>query len=220
MPRMRTLLTTLLLSAVGVGCGGSVSGASHDGGGPDVFNDAKNPQDGGGPNEDGPIGDSEISDAEPWSAVCPASAPTVGSACSQDMLFCEYGDAWWNVACDTVVRCYGGQWIHAEAGGSGCLPAPGPNPPACPTSGTAIGPCPEAGLTCNYLQGVVCQCLTAAAAPDAGPKWDCIPEPGCPTTRPRLGSPCTGGVSCTYELCAYMEICQNDVWQPQSYSCQ
>lgn len=165
--------------------------------------------------------DGEVSDAAPWSPVCPASPPAVGSACSsdQDMVFCEYGDAWWNVACDTIERCYGGQWIQAEAGNGSCLPPPGPNPAECPAGGTAIGACPEAGLTCNYLQGVVCLCSTAGA-PDAAPNWDCIPEPGCPTTRPRLGAPCMGSLGCTYELCAYNEICQSGVWQPQSYICQ
>ena len=44
-----------------------------------------------------------------WSTVCPATQPTTGGACGGDAV-CEYGSAWWDVSCDTVMQCTAGAW--------------------------------------------------------------------------------------------------------------
>jgi hypothetical protein len=220
---MRALITLSLVFALG--CGGSTSASPQDGGGQP---DGTNQKDTGTQGDSGAPLDSAVpdgawgipSDGGPWSAVCPETAPAVNSSCSHDMLVCEYGDAWWNVACDTVVVCSFGQWTLRQTGGGPCLGKPGPNQPGCPSnSGTIVesSACPEAGLTCNYEQGVVCGCFGSA---DAGSGWNCQPARDCPTSRPRLGAACSGQQECTYVLCAYSEQCVGNVWQPHEYVCQ
>lgn len=194
----------LLASAVTIGCGGRTNGDAAPSG------DSGSGSGSGGSSE---AGDSDSANAN-WSLVCPDSAPTVGTACTQDQLQCEYGDAWWNVSCDTTVQCIGGQWIADQPSTSPCLPAPGPNPPSCPQNPTAIGhtACPQLDVECVYGQGVFCTC--DSNDPDGGnPYWGCLPEPGCPASRPRLGAPCAGGQVCTYESCVYTQQCADGVWQ-------
>jgi len=211
--------TSFALLAFTLGCGGNVGGSRPTDGG----NAMDSSIDSGGTIDSGTPGDAwgVPADGGRWSPLCPETPPSVGSACSQDMLQCEYGDAWWNVACDTVVQCYSGQWGLDSLGVQPCLGKPGPNPPQCPTSGSIVNhtPCPNAGLTCNYEQGVVCQCF---GSQDGGFGWDCPLDSTCPTSRPRLGAPCSGAQGCTYDLCAYSEWCPNDggVWQAQPYNCQ
>lgn len=221
-----SLFTVCALATSSGACGGNVSSsaASSDAAASDVGVKDSSPSDSTGPTDSGApvdVADAEP-DGEPWSPVCPETAPSVGSSCSQAMLSCEYGDAWWNVACDTVLVCSQGQWGLAEVGGSPCLGKPGPNPPGCPTNAAYIAvnsACPDAGLTCNYLQGVVCQCLADHVSVDAGPYWDCVPASNCPTTRPRIGAQCSGTAGCTYELCSYAEICASGIWQPLETMC-
>jgi hypothetical protein len=218
--RRGRMVTLAFLGVTALGCGGAVeSSPPADGGGTtdSTSTDSGNPPDSGQPHGDA----GGEADGGPWSVVCPATVPGIGSPCSQDTIVCEYGDAWWNVACDTIAQCSSGQWSATSLGVEPCLGAPGPNPPQCPTNGYIVDktPCENLGLTCNYLQGVVCQCVSDAPT-DSGSIWDCPLDPTCPTTRPRLGASCVGEQTCTYELCAYSEICQGGVWQPQPDNCQ
>jgi hypothetical protein len=166
-------------------------------------------------------------DGGPWSPVCPLSNPGEGAACSQLGLQCEYGDAWWDVSCNQVLVCLNGVFTSQSFGGSTCEPQPGPNPPSCPpdtgsfTSNIACPPA-ENGLICSYGQGSSCTCQTLRGVPDSGTLWECNPESGCPSTRPRIGEPCNGGLTCAYVegvwgsrlgRVAIPEYCSRHVWQ-------
>jgi hypothetical protein len=190
------------LAGVTCACGGSVANAGPDGGGPD-----------GGSEQSGP-----------WSPVCPESAPAVGSPCTQDMLQCEYGDAWWNVSCDVVMQCMGGQWTADTqlSDPTTCTPKPGPNVADCPQSPMDVGTgtvCAQVDEQCFYGQNGNCTCTITNAGPppdtDAAPKpyWQCVPGPGCPGIRQRLGSACTSTNLCFYVVCGYQQVCQDGVWQ-------
>jgi hypothetical protein len=181
--------------------------------------------DGSGPSDsstvtDGSQTDSGDDSSGPWSPVCPQNQPPLGTSCPQMGLYCEYNEAWWNVNCSSVVYC-GTTWGVGAPGGSPCLPEPGPNPASCPVNPSFIHggtPCPEAGLTCYYEQGITCDCFSLSEA--GSPGWSCLPEATCPSSRPRLGSPCNVTGPCTYEYCAYVEGCVNGMWQPMQISCQ
>jgi hypothetical protein len=195
-------------AAFGAGCGGRTGGAPAGDGG-------------GGTDDDGGADAGSQADAGPWSSVCPASQPAVESACSSEGLECEYGDSWWNVSCDQVVKCTKGLWVTFRPSSSTCLPQPGPNPADCPADPGVIATgstCPSASLQCFYGQGVDCQCV-ASDVDGGAPTWDCKPEPGCPSSRPRLGASCSGIELCTYEICVFAEHCDNGVWQGATIGC-
>lgn len=219
----------LFLSALLSGCGGSVSGSpSADSGTGDGTVDGAPIEAGadGSATDGAELGDAAhdegVADAPDdterdggWSPVCPDTVPMVGSACQTPSgVYCEYNPAWWNVSCSTIVVCSGGVWANGAPCTTPCFPEPGPNPGACPQNPTGIpdtSPCPEAGITCNYDQGVSCSCIPLGP-PDAGDGWHCYPEPGCPSARPRLGAACTSSTFCTY--LAVPEECRNGAWQP------
>ena len=204
----RFLRRGVLLGAVTVAaCGGrsglsleddSSSVSSTDGGGGGVWGQSTGPG--------------------PWSPVCPETAPATGSACSTADAYCEYGEAWWDVSCDTVVQCLDGSWQPAAVSQQTCFPAPGPNSALCPGDPLAIPPgaaCSHPGLACYYGQGAVCICGLPVGpdALDAGSEWACGPDPGCPGARPRLGAPCTGDSLCEYnDASGFAEVCQGGTW--------
>jgi hypothetical protein len=211
-----------LLSLALLACSGAVAplGPGVDAGPTDASShDAAPPSDG-----DIPDGYIIVDASPPWSPVCPASKPAVGSACSDENLQCEYGDAWWNVACDAVLQCQQGKWQIDHVSYVPCTPAPGPNPAACPPSyadvpqGTS---CNDNGESCVYSQAM-CSCRTPLGPvfEDGGASWYCLPEVGCPMPRPRIGTGCTGAATyCTYAECEYSQECTNGVWQGQEEAC-
>ena len=210
---------SFLAAILALGCGGKTSGEQQLG---DSGSSSGGPSDTGGSPDAGSdsLPSWDASDDAPWSAVCPIATPTIGSACNGNGTECEYGDAWWNVSCDTIVACSSGQWSDYEASGQTCLPAPAPNSQSCPPDYGVIvqkSACPNAGLECFYGQGAYCECLGADAALGGG--WRCLPETGCPSTRPRLGSPCDSIYTCTYAECAYAEVCSEGVWQSDRIGC-
>jgi hypothetical protein len=217
----RLALLSLLLPLSAAGCGGSTAlGEGGDGGARD-----SSVQDGA--TADAPsLPDTGNPDASPWSAVCPASAPTPGDACSQENLQCEYGAAWWNIACDKVLQCQSGVWAAAMLAFDPCTPAPGPNASVCPSSYAAVptgAACGAQGTNCLYPQGE-CSCQFPLGGPlqiDGGnASWQCLPEPGCPWPRPRIGSACSSnGQSCTYEACSYGQLCSGGTWQGSLEGC-
>jgi hypothetical protein len=198
----------------GIGCGGRTS-------------DTEQPSDGAGGDSGAVISDAgdvipswDASQDVEWSPVCPVAMPTVGDSCSIGATVCEYGSAWWNVSCDQVFQCYSGTWTDYEASGQTCLPAPAPNSQSCPVGSGVIvqhSACPTDGLECFYGQGAHCICSGDDAAPGAG--WSCLPETGCPSTRPRLGAACDSVFTCTYTECAYAEVCTNGIWRPDRPGC-
>jgi hypothetical protein len=224
-----------LASSVLIGCGGSFAtsdSVGDGGGGGDAgTHDASPPGDDAGPLPDGGSADSSPADASPpWSPSCPASTPALGSSCSVEGVACEYGDAWWNVACDPVVQCQGGVWTTYElfSFAAPCSPEPGPNPSSCPATEGDVSQgsvCSDTSLSCVYAQGV-CSCQVSLGGPiliDGGQHayWGCLPESGCPWPRPRLGTACVSSeaMTCTYEACAYGQGCDNGLWQPLEEGC-
>jgi hypothetical protein len=212
MPSMRTLMSALSLT-LAVGCGGSTAISPQDGG--------RETDSGGQDSDDDAIDGGQPDATGPWSLVCPAMAPTAGATCTQDSLQCEYGDAWWSISCDQVLGCSHGVWISETPSASTCLPQPGPNPSSCPSNPSFIQNgrvCSQAGLTCYYGQGAICSC-DSLPNDAGGAQWGCIPDPGCPSSRPRLGAPCTGTAACTYEACVFAEMCSKGVWQAAQIGC-
>jgi hypothetical protein len=188
---------------------GSSSGASSSGctsfvdaGEPDA-NDWGQPVDGGA-----------------WSPICPNTQPASGTKCSPEAVgqYCEYGSAWWSSACDTVMYC-GTQdkvWANYNPSSTGCLPEPGPNCATCPTSPSGLaGLCSSAGVTCHYGLGSNCSCSTPPGAESAA--WNCFPPAGCPSTRPRIGAPCTSSppLGCPYSCYEGVSCAApGPTWQP------
>ncbi len=208
----------ILLGSLGLvsttACGGSVQGSPGDGG--------QNSDDGaidGASNSDGSAGDGGTPwgvppDGGPWSPICPEMPPTLGTACSlaAESAWCEYGDAWWDLSCDTLVQCVAGQWTVVQTL-SPCFPQPGPNSSECPaTPGAVQGPCADAGLTCYYGMGLFEGCRATC---HAGPMWTEGPQGGCPDARPRFGSACEApGLVCNYgDPSGLLLECVQDVWQ-------
>lgn len=144
-----------------------------------------------------------------WSAVCPASEPAQGSACSADEIDCEYG-------CGNVLTCADGTWGGASLFGSIGPCDAGANPASCPASLSAITPGASCSNgRCEYATGF-CECDSPQdPTPDAGSTWSCGPQAGCPVSRPRVGSTCTTeNQECDYQQCGSHEVCTNGAWQP------
>jgi hypothetical protein len=186
---------------------------SEEGGGPQTED-----MDGGAETAPGNTSWGVPMDGGPWSAVCPLSEPNIVlTRCSQPGLQCEYGEAWWGIACDQVLECSQAYWqtvSGARLANTTCEPEPGPNAPSCPPDTQSFkskSPCTstQMGLMCFYGQGTSCTCVQSV--PDSGPLWDCSPDPGCPSTRPRVGAPCNTGLLCTYG--SVTEFCSGSVWQ-------
>jgi hypothetical protein len=162
--------------------------------------------------------------------VCPATIPSLGSACSVEGVTCEYGGAWWSVACDSFVSCQGGAWTKYAVTTfvPPCSPEPGPNPSSCPATEADVpqGTCMDTSLSCFYGAGF-CTCQEPLGGPvllvDGGQPayWGCLPENGCPWPRPRVGAACSfpSSTGCTYAACAYGQDCVNGVWQPMEEGC-
>ena len=225
-------LLAAALAGLTLGCGGAVSGLSS---GTDAgASDGADHHDASPLPFDGDVPDSFVGDSSsPWSPVCPTAAPAAGTACSQENLQCEYGSAWWSVACDTVMQCQasapggaGGQWSVYKPSYEPCTPQPGANPPSCPADFGSVpqgSSCSTNGVACYYAQGL-CQCQVPLGGPieiDGGTGyWGCVPEQGCPFPRARLGTACTSeGAFCTYEECSYGQTCSKGIWQATLEAC-
>jgi hypothetical protein len=216
---MVRILSVAIVIAVGcfpAGCGGRTSGGPQpgdSGGASDSSGDSVSDSS----SDSGTLADAwgVPADGGPWSPVCPKTLPAQGTSCTQDMLQCEYGIAWWNAACDTITQCSNGAWGNIQPSTGPCLPAPGPNAASCLVNPGAIQSgitaCSQVGLTCWYGQGAECTCTVDGDA-GSSPTWYCRPEPGCPSTRPPVGAGCALPVACTYAGC-FVEQCQNGIWQ-------
>jgi hypothetical protein len=225
-PSIPLLVVATALAGLTFGCGGSVFTGAPGGGDSGAHDSGPGPSDGGGP--DGSGGPDAFGDDSPapWSPVCPETLPTTGSSCSKENVQCEYGSAWWSVACDQVVQCEGGQWTIFQPSFEPCQPQPGPNTAACPADFASVpqgSACSTDGLSCVYAEGQ-CACQVPLEGPvqiDGGTGyWGCVPEQGCPFPRARLGTSCTNAqADCTYEECSYAQTCEDGVWQAQEEAC-
>ena len=208
---MRAHIAISLLG-LSVGCGGNVTGSNDAG----PANDTGEPTDSGGLDAWG-----VNPDGGPWSPVCPVTLPLAGSSCSDnDMLMCEYGDAWWDVGCDTVVQCIRGVWASVSVGSSvTCFPLAS-NPSTCPVNPEVSqgASCPQDQELCFYEEGAFCECHQEGQQ-DGGPVWRCGPtDSGCPSSRPRIGAGCSSSPICTYAGCLNL-VCMNGTWQYEVISC-
>lgn len=189
----------LLVLGLSLGCGGSVAGSQPPDGGLDAE-------------------PADVDSNEPWSTVCPESAPPLGTSCTIGaMVSCEYGSSWWDVSCDSAFSCSNGAWIEDHPSSEACFPAPGPNSASCPTSPSTItngSACSAAGLACHYGTGAFCDCFANGTDADAAPSWSCGPSGGCPSSRPRLGATCSTGEMCYYgDPSGFFEQCVGGTWQ-------
>jgi hypothetical protein len=166
------------------------------------------------------VGDDASRDA--WSPVCPANAPTVGAACPEDALFCEYV-ATQGASCDEIVLCSGGVWASSLPPGSPTGCPSGPNSAACPATFQGVpsgGACAETA-TCQYPDGF-CVCASVLLPEVTAPEmlWRCGPEPGCAAAPPRLGASCSAlGMTCTYPSCVGVTCTEQGDWQPSGLAC-
>jgi len=139
-------------------------------------------------------------------------------------LLCEFGDDPL-VQCNALASCgVDGAWIVSgppDVGDSGC---PTVLPPACPSTFAAAEDasvaCSPSLLFCTYPDGM-CACDPDGFTPDGGAyayAWTCSAPPasGCPSTRPRFGTACTGASTCaytTYPCGSYESACSCGAWR-------
>jgi hypothetical protein len=209
--------------------GPSDTGTTVDSGSPDPSDSGGGGSDGnGGQDGDsgtGPTKDASSADVVPPNDLCPVSPPATGASCTQENVQCEYGSAWWSVACDTVLQCEVGHWTAYQPSTEPCSTEPGQNGASCPANyASAEGnSCVLQSGPCVYSQA---ECLCQAPVvgqPGDGGTWACLPQAGCPFPRPNLGTMCTGGGSglnaCKYEVCTYEQVCTSGLWQAQLIEC-
>ncbi|MGH7438386.1 MAG: hypothetical protein ACRENE_22100, partial [Polyangiaceae bacterium] len=152
-------------------------------------------------------------------AACPPSYAEAGAASECTTPTCVYPEG--NCACHVVPTT-----PTFDGGGATYFSCNQPPLPAgCPSSvetAADAGSCPTAGLGCYFGAGT-CSCMLN----DAGSAWKCTKlAPGCPATRPRLGSACdlAGPSQCTYGslkcatplsevLRCYRTSCDAGIWQ-------
>ncbi len=216
----------------GSGSGSSSGTGSSSGGGMDSGSGSGSSSGSGGSSGAGSSGCSTVSDASvpdasdwgerpdggSWSPVCPEMQPATGTSCSGAAVgvSCEYGAAWWSIACNTVLWCNAqdNAWTNANPSALGCLPQPGPNCASCPANPSGLsGTCSNPGVSCYYGEGPNCTCSVAKDN-----TWRCFPLSGCPSVRPRLGAACVTGPSggCPYN-CYEGVICTNGIWQYDTF---
>jgi hypothetical protein len=135
---------------------------------------------------------------------CPTSAPTMGSACSVDTLYCDYGTSL-NPNCNDLWECVGSRWQDMSTGN--ICPPPSATCPAAFMTGQQQ-PCAMADESelCAYPQGTcICTSDPGGLPLENGPVWSCAPPTmGCPAEIPELGSSCPAGTpaDCDYGQCS------------------
>jgi hypothetical protein len=154
------------------------------------------------------------------SGSCPPSPPPSGSPCPQVGFACEYGVSP-SPLCDQLAQCSGSGWMYQ--GGASC-PAG-----ACPPSYGSVplaGGCQPQGLVCGYAEGT-CTCsnggLLVRIDAGTGAMWRCFAQQaGCPSPRPRIGTPCAqAGQNCDYGACygGVTLTCRGGTWQQAAVPC-
>jgi hypothetical protein len=165
---------------------------------------------------------------------CPDERPRENSRCSPAGSTCEYGPSP-DRECNDILACSGMPQSWESRPSDLCFAS------ICPVAADVASlegkPCEleiaaDAGpitdndeAVCNMTDGV-CACTTGPnAASKHERKWVCVrPLSVCPTNRPRLGAPCSGGLWCDYGSCLFkrgltME-CSNGLWLTGGESCE
>ena len=182
----------------------------------------------------------------PLPADCPAVS-TEGS-CTKEGLLCEYGTDY-NPLCNTVRVCSGGRWASpiTFGGAPKCPSAPPtipPNPAGCAATraGVPTETSCSSKMTCAY-EGSLCSCgvycpsypiamrpcdadagITTGCCDTTKVAWHCFDGPKyCASTRPRIGTACTAGDTCAFEVageCGQSRMeCRAGVWQMANTAC-
>jgi hypothetical protein len=145
-------------------------------------------------------------------SMCPANAPSAGSACSF-MGHCSYGTHPLQ-RCRDVYACDGVRWQLTQD--ANCA-----TPASCqdlPTPPVINAQCMPDGAECQGANNLFClcapNCSTVCSYP---PIWHCFGAPGdCPAVLPNRGQPCNVNLSCVYGSCAsqtgVQAICENGAW--------
>jgi hypothetical protein len=147
---------------------------------------------------------------------CPATAPTDGAACAGETAGpCEYGDDPLT-GCNTIASCSGGVWYVST-----------PFQPTCPTVTSVVCPAsfaeaqdPTSPPACTSFAGKVICVYPEGPCRCGDGVVDCtVPAAGCPTIRPRAGTPCsTGPGGCAFWGAGSCDgqsmTCACGVWQP------
>ncbi len=161
-------------------------------------------------------------------AGCPGSLPTQFAPCSENGLVCEWGTSP-DPSCDDSATCNSGSWAIPSAPAGVCAPSA---PIVCPSSFASVArmsACTPYGGFCDYPEGR-CACSVPEGPAMMNPPsaiWLCQDAgPGCPTPRPRLGTPCSPkeeGMQCDYGSCTVpggsAEQCTAGVWMPAAVGC-
>ena len=150
-------------------------------------------------------------------SMCPASEPSVNSACARDGLDCSYGGSPFP-ECRNLLVCFAGKWAK------GVNPGPCTNTPAsiCPAvipSTTSACNKGDLGTRCAYDPGTLCSCVAqfcggTGCTPLPSPQWTCgTVTTGCPAQAPNSGSACEiQHQRCQYEYCGLTTTCESGVW--------
>jgi hypothetical protein len=148
---------------------------------------------------------------------CPTSAPASGAACGAvASITCEYGTNP-NPDCNQQFQCVSGAWQLSDVV-CAMVPACSSTEPGAGGSCTTEQTCPYPSATC------LCTSDPGGLPLEGGPVWDCVSlTPGCPATRPDLGTPCSASstLDCDYGQCegGVGLSCQDGVWQLANVAC-
>lgn len=230
MDRIALYLGVVLAFTVVCGCGDAASSGS------DNSNDTG--QDSG---RDGFLPSSEAAPRLSGERAVPGSRPICpdgveeGQACTEDGLWCSYGDSkTWR--CRTVFSCVNATWKVIKPGcetpEQPCSPVPkhqSPCEPKASISDTIFTP-KRCVTQDGYCECFICdrflpedsECLTE------GTKWQCFSPPqnlDCPLLAPNYGEGCsTPGTYCFYGVncneAGMGALCRNGVWEYAGTSCE
>lgn len=154
---------------------------------------------------------------------CPSTEPQAGEACSEETLYCGYGDSP-AINCRSAYTCTKGDagttWVLDPALTKvfPCIPASHCSA-AVPALGAACDGA-DLGLACQY-PGLVCHCQYSS---HEKPTWTCLGAPqdqACPEALPNIGEGCTpNGIECDYTVDACDPtpdralFCYEGAWEP------
>lgn len=166
---------------------------------------------------------------------CPVDERKDGEFCEVPGSTCEYG-ASANKQCNTILTCFGAsfpEWrlraSQACAWEAQCPKAQirdlegNPCELGDPDGGLPPTPVTAADeLVCNVADGV-CACTTGPSG-DGPRRWSCVfPSAECPTSRPLVGTRCTGSRWCDYGSCTFKQgllmTCENGRWAAGGKTC-
>jgi hypothetical protein len=166
-------------------------------------------------------GGGKLDGPPPPPAACPSTKPPAGSSCTPVGKECEFGSSA-SAACNVIESCSASGWT-TEPAATPCVHA---TCPATYPSAMVGEACSPKDLDCDYPEGTcTCALPIGPLMADGGDtvRWQCFPkQTGCPSPRPKIGSPCASpGTSCNYGACASgVELkCEGGIWTEVMVAC-